>query len=139
MEPGDTFFLSSSPDDGSHLWIILSRPNADNEVIIAYLTSRRAHSDLTVVLKEGDHRFVRRETAVAFADARIVRLRRIEARVGDGTCPTHDRLSSEILSRIQDGLIQSDLTPKKIKSAFGALHSGYEDSVEESPSSNIPD
>ena len=99
-----------------HLWVVLTEPHGDSgDVVIVSLTTKRTGSDLTVVLRPGDHSFIDHETVVFYADARIVEAGALTALIALNRERRHDNCSPELLSRIQQGLFDSPFTPKKIK------------------------
>ena len=80
--------------------------------------TQRPHSDKTLVIQPGEHRFVGRPTVVFYSDARFVKLAFLQAAVNQGIANQHDPLDPALLRRVQAGLLASPLTPAKIKTAF---------------------
>lgn len=118
---GDSVLLPKPGQDIPHLWVILTEPEpGTGRAVIVNLTTKRPHSDVTVVLQPGDHPFVQHETVVNYSDARMVETRRLEAAILSGLCRRHQSLDARILKRIQDGLLKSPFTPNKIKTYFRA-------------------
>jgi len=116
---GSTVLIPKPGQDKSHLWVIVTAVNPQNgEVIIVNFTSQRPHSDKTLVIQPGEHRFVGRPTVVFYSDARFVKLAFLEAAVNQGIANQHDPLDPALLRRVQAGLLASPLTPAKIKTAF---------------------
>ncbi len=116
---GDTILLPKPGQETSHLWVLVSSINPQNgEVIIVNFTTERPHSDTTVVIQPGEHRFVDRPTVVFYSDARFAKLAAIESAVIQGIANRHDPLTPALLKRVQDGLLMSPLTPAKVKTAF---------------------
>ena len=116
---GDTVLLPKPGQDKPHLWVLLTAVNPETgDAIIVNLTTERPHSDKTVVVQPGEHRFVDRPTVVFYADARFVNLVLLDAAVQQGIATQHDALSPALLKRVQAGLLTSALTPTKIKTAF---------------------
>ena len=126
--PGTCILLPKPRQDIKHLWVVLTKPEGEPaQVVIVNLTTRRQGSDTTVVLKPGDHRFIRQETVVNFSDARfdpVGPLEKISELVG---YEFDDDCSDELLQRIREGLLHSPFTPKNIlaycKSRFTGLAS----------------
>ena len=83
------------------------------------VTSKQSHSDTTLVLKAGDHRFITHESVINYQDAREMPINLVEQALVKKTeqfvCTAHDPYSEELLQRIRDGLIASKQTPKGIK------------------------
>jgi hypothetical protein len=116
---GDTVLIPKPGHDKSHLWVLLTAVNPQTgEVIIVNFTTQRPHSDTTVVIQIGEHRFVDRPTVVFYSDARFTRLAALEAAVNQGIASRHDPLKPALLTRVQEGLLKSPFTPAKIRTAF---------------------
>lgn len=99
-----------------HLWIVLTEPHGDSpEVAIVSLTTKRPGSDLTTVLKPGDHPFIKHETVVSYADARIVQAGALLSFLALQRDARNDDCPDELLARIRQGLLDSPFTPNKIK------------------------
>lgn len=119
LGPGDTFILPKPGGAKEHLWALVTAPDPQTgEAIMVNLTTQRPHSDSTTILQPGEHPFVVRPTVVFYADARLVEVRLLENGLRQGIGRKHERLSAEILHRIQVGLLVSPFTPEKIKRAF---------------------
>ena len=98
-----------------HLWVVLTDPDDNDEVAMVNLTTRRIGSDDTVILDFGDHPFVKHPTVVLYMDARRATAKSLtDAVSGDVAC-RHSLVRPDILSRIQDGVQQSRLTPSELK------------------------
>jgi hypothetical protein len=99
-----------------HLWIVLTDPHGDPpEVVMVSLTTKRPGSDPTTVLEPGDHPFVKHETVVSYADARIVQAGALVAILALRRDARNDDCSDGLLARIRQGLLDSPFTPNKIK------------------------
>jgi hypothetical protein len=104
-----------------HLWIALTDPAGDPpQVVVVNLTSRRPNSDTTVVLQIGDHRFIKRETVVSYADARLVDSDVLETYAKTPGNRFDDDCSEALLRQIREGLLNSRFTPRKIKAYCAA-------------------
>lgn len=113
---GTTIELPKTSGATPHLWVVLTDPDGDPpQVAIANLTSRKSDSDATVILSVGDHSYIRHETVVYYADARLATVESLEKIAQFPGYGFHDDCSPELLKRIQDGLLASRHTPKKIK------------------------
>jgi len=117
---GDTVLIPKPGQEKSHLWVLVTAVDPQSgEVIIVNFTTQRPHSDKTVIIQQGEHRFVDRPTVVFYSDARFTSLASLEAAVNQGIANQHDPLNPALLKRVQEGLLKSPLTPAKIKTAFG--------------------
>ena len=116
---GDTVMLPKPGQEKEHLWALITAPNPESgDAIMVNLTTQRPHSDITTIIQPGEHPFVDRPTVVFYADARMVNVKRLEQGLGESLVRLHMPLSTDLLQRIQEGLLASRLTPDKIKDAF---------------------
>src|SRR5260370_18578464 len=112
----DTLLLPRPGQDIPYLWVILTEPDSHTRrAVMVNLTTKRPHSDVTLILRPGDHPFVRHETVVSYADARMVDAGQLEAAISSGLCRKHQAVDAATLKRIQEGLIKSPFTPNRIK------------------------
>lgn len=118
---GDSFMLPRPGQETEHLWVLITRPDPQtNEAIMVNVTTLRPHSETTTILNPGDHPFVQKPSVIFYADARKVDVRLLDAAVSSGSFRANAAFQDAVLKRIQDGLLKSALTPKKIKDAYSA-------------------
>jgi hypothetical protein len=116
MECGDTFLM---PAPGGrllpHLWIIVTPPQPDTRLCaIVSVTTLRNSKDQTVILRAGDHPFIRHDSTIFYGDAMIVDVHRLEAEITAGLALVRERCSPPILKLVQDGVLASPFTKPKI-------------------------
>ena len=116
VSAGDTFLLRK-PGRNSipHLWVVVTDPDDDGKVVIASLTTRRPHSDDTVILRREDHPFIRHETVIFYQDARMPMASDLMKAVHGGAATLHAPFRLEVLTDIQGGIGRSPHTPNHIK------------------------
>ena len=118
---GDSFMLPKPGRETEHLWVLITNPDpVTHEAIMVNVTTQRPHSDTTTILNAGDHPFVQKPSVIFYADARIADARLLDAAVRRGACRTNTAFQPAVMRRIQDGIVASPLTPKKIKIAYAA-------------------
>ena len=118
---GDTFLTGSDDDDDDwHLWIVTSPPVA-GEVVVTSVTTKRRHSETLVVLKPGDHPFIKNESVIAYSFTRIRTVAEIEAAIQQKSAKKREPISQSLLKRVQDGLIDSDFTPNGERRYFKSV------------------
>ncbi|MEH2262386.1 hypothetical protein [Nostoc sp.] len=123
---GRTFHLPTPPAMKPHLWVAMTEPDGTpEETVIVNLTTRHPNSDTTVILDSGDHRFIKHETVVNYADALFTKIVSVQNAIKNGLSSFDDDCSSALLERIQIGLLQSPFTPKKIKSHCKKCFGGF--------------
>lgn len=115
MQAGDTFLAGKDEDEKLHLRILVTSPNAQGEVAVVSLTTRRRGSETLVVLHPGDHPFVRHESVIAFSWSEIANVARIERAIAEGNARRREPVSAEVLERIRAGLLDSDFTPNGVR------------------------
>jgi hypothetical protein len=109
-----------------HLWVIVTDVDpTTNKAVCVNVTTLQSHSDKTCVLKPGDHRFIKHDSVIKFSDAREMDVALVEqalrAQTTQFVCEAHDPCETELLIRIQQGLIDSKQTPKGIKATCKKL------------------
>jgi hypothetical protein len=115
MQRGDTFLMPAGPQGFEHLWIFVTDPDTDtNEAVIVSVTTLRNAADQTVILRRGDHGFIRHDSAVYFGDARIIDATKVDSDISEGRLRAHDPCSATLIGEIASGLLCSSFTPKKI-------------------------
>jgi len=104
---------------GGHLWVIVAELfGSPKQVMIVNLTSKKPHSDCTVILSSENHRFIKHDTVISYADAGIVQSEYLIKRIQQGDFKQHDNFNHDVIRIIQQGLIDSPRTPKYIKEIF---------------------
>jgi len=85
------------------------------------LTSKKSHSDTTTILMPEDHDFIKHETVVNYATAKIFEVSNIESRIAARDFEPTESFAPEVISRIKEGLRQSTRTENDIKRLFLSL------------------
>lgn len=119
MNPGETF-VDFDYDDAAHLWLVLSAPDEQGRVALAPLTThnrRRATCGRRcLILRPGDHPFVRRDSCVAF---QLTAFDRTTAHAGPGERRTEwPDLSPALLLRVQEAAARSRLIAPVVRAAI---------------------
>ena len=115
LKPGDCVLLPSRDrKKPPHLWTVLTPPKA-GKVIIVNFTTKRDFSDPSTVLNVGDHPFVKHLTVIDYYKTQLVNVAPLKEGIKNGWFSEHSALKPEILRRVQEGLLKSPHTPKKIK------------------------
>lgn len=118
---GDTFYASDDEDSEPHLQVVITPPT-EGEVVTVSITTRRKRSETLVQLHLGDHPFIKHDSVVAYAYARIRTVEEIETAIQGGTARKREPVSSQLLKRIQSGLIDSDFTPNGVRRFYLELN-----------------
>ena len=116
MDCGDTF-LAPAPGGAAtpHLWIVVTQPDAEFHLCaIVSVTTLRNSKDQTVILRAGDHPFIRHDSTIFFGDAMIVDARRLESEIAAGLALVREKCSAATLKLVQDGVLASPFSRPKI-------------------------
>jgi hypothetical protein len=110
MKAGDSFRI---PQPGtsldSHLRVVISDPAADPQrVLIVNFTTHRKDSEPACILQAGEHPFVRHETCVNYAGAKVVSEAQVQTLLQKGLLSSHAALSAALLERIRQGAAASE-------------------------------
>jgi len=128
-----TLLVPSSPDydlGRKHLFILLTDPICDQSgrmsVLMVSLSSVKPGIpyDSTCILKQGDHPFIRQESYVQYARARIEDPNKLLRGVKAGTLIPFDPMVQNIFARICSGLEISLFTSPVIQQFYRNLLSG---------------
>jgi len=120
MDCGDTFLMPAPGGAATpHLWIVITQPDRlTHECAIVSLTTLRNSKDQTVILRIGDHPFIRHDSTIFYGDAMIVDARRLEAEIAAGLALVRDKCPAATLKLVQDGLAASPFARPKILRFF---------------------
>ena len=115
LRAGQTILLPKPGEETAHLWVVLTTPNAQGQVILINFTTLRPHSDRTVVIQPGEHPFVVHPSVAHYADARLTAAPSIEAAIASGFFHQHQDCSPELIHRLLAGALTSPYTSEKVK------------------------
>ena len=125
LKSGDTFLLPKTSAAIEHLWVVLTDPDLDQLAVCVNITTSQGHSDTIVVLKPGDHSFIKKESVVHYPDAQLLNLKSVQAaldaKAKSFVCTQHDPCSAKLLKRIRDGLLKSPHAPNGLKQRCRAI------------------
>lgn len=102
-----------SDDTASHLFIVLTNANQNQEVLAINITSSDKF-DPTCILTSKDHSFINRKSYVSYRYCHIFTVDKLKKLV----IKTYEPIGQDILDRIIKGLYQSKYTKQKIKSFY---------------------
>ncbi len=113
---GESLFLRKIDSQIEHLHGIITEPQGDPpKSVIVNVSTKRCESDTTVILKPGEHPFIKHDSVINYKDALLSLAAKLEEAVNEGHFEASETFDTTILKRIQDGLLQSKQTPKNIK------------------------
>ena len=118
-----TLLVPSGPKndpDRKHLFVLLTDPANDGSggrpVLMVSLSSVKSGvpHDPTCILYPGDHPFVKRESFVLYARARIEMADKLLRGIKDEKLVAHDPMELGVFTRICKGVEVSRFTPQKL-------------------------
>ena len=124
-----TLLIPSGPDfdqERKHLFVLLTDPvdisGTDKEILLVSLSTVRKNRpyDPTCILMPEDHQFIKHESFVLYAKARIEKADTILRGVSSGKLIPRDMMSHSVVDRICVGLGQSKQAPRKILKFYEA-------------------
>ena len=114
VSAGDTFLYPLNENSKEHLWVVATDPDDDGRVAIVSLTSLRGAKDQTVILRKGDHPFIKWETCVYYSFADVWSTEKIAVEVAANNAVYLEPLSPDILQLILDGFTSSDFVKNRV-------------------------
>jgi len=115
MKAGDTFLY---PLPNEHLWIVLTNPDANGEVLVVNITTVRSADkdsiDMTVTLNPKDHPFVKDLSYVYYRAAMTKQVSELQAEEKANRLRIKECCSPEVLKLVQMGVGASEHTSKII-------------------------
>ncbi len=99
-----------------HLFIVLTSPDGEPPVVVMVnITTKRGLSDRTVILRPGDHSFIKHESVIAFEHADMFELSKLENGLNNGLLRKYPDVSDALFTMVKNGLLKSSRTPQHIK------------------------
>ncbi len=119
MKAGDTFLY---PIPYEHLWIVVTNPNPNGEVLLVNITTAYSMDkdkvDTTVTLNSKDHQFVKDRSYVYYRAAMTKYVSDLEAEEKAGRLKTKPCCSPEILKLVRDGVSASPHCTRAIRKFY---------------------
>lgn len=124
IEPGETLLKQ---DPRNHLWIVLSRANERGEIALVNLTTHRperADHRSCLIVRRGEHPWVRHDSCVRFREAQLQPAGDIVEQKAKGQLPQHEVCTPDLLQRLQTGVAAERQVPRKVRDAIRATLEG---------------
>jgi hypothetical protein len=111
---GETFLFPLGGDQTPHLWIVTTTPESDGLFAIVSLTSLKGSKDQTVILRSGEHPFIRWDTCVAYALADLTSSEKLQDLLDRGIAERRGPLRRDLPDLVVPGFSASPFTKKRI-------------------------
>jgi hypothetical protein len=116
VRSGRALLLAEQPQFKPHLWFVLTdRDGVPPRVVAVMLRTATRFTDTTLVLRPGDHPFVRHESSVHYSTARWFSVSSILAAVSRGRCHLLPDASDDLLRKVRAGLLASPFTVNAVR------------------------
>lgn len=100
-----------------HLWVVMTEPNDDGDIVAVMLATLRDRSDTTCILQAGAHAWIKHDTVPAYQIAEWQSIQRLQRLIDQKLVTPRDPLSAALLLRIQQGALDSARTSPRVKAA----------------------
>lgn len=100
---GTSFLLPSYPSKTEHLYILVAVKESAGKALMVNVTTPKDGCDESCKLALGEHRFLKYDSVINYADSRIVNISDIEQAISYNIAKPHDPFENELLKRIQAG------------------------------------
>lgn len=118
-----TLLIVSGPKhdlERKHLHVICNDPDGDGNVALVSVCSvTGTNHDTTCVLQEHEHAFLKHESFVLYARAKIVSTSSLTNGITAKLMIMHDDMNGQAFLRVFKGVCRSPQTPRKIKKYLG--------------------
>lgn len=120
LEKGAAFLAPSGPKYELHLHIVLTDCNSDGEHLVASVTSvKSGHHDPACEIKPGEHSSITKESFVFYRATTRMMANKINSLVAKNYYKPKEPVSEDLLSRVCDGVVSSEHTPRGMKRFYG--------------------
>jgi len=106
---GDTYWAQSPhTKNPPHLYFVVGTPKVNGKYyLLVNMTKRKACSDTSCILRTGDHRSVKYESVIQYAEAIRTKPKELQEVVKRGFFTLGPRASMDLIKRIQEGALKS--------------------------------
>ncbi|MCW3098853.1 MAG: hypothetical protein JWL77_4471 [Chthonomonadaceae bacterium] len=127
FKAGDAFFICDNlSKEKGHLHVALCAPYGQPLVVLVVICNTKTiETDNTLILDRDDHSFIKHPTAVSFDYLKPINVAPLVALEASGRIDLFKRyepVSPELLKRMVQGALTSDMTPKRMKTLLMEQH-----------------
>jgi hypothetical protein len=120
LNAGETFHAQAPGSTRPHLYVAVTAANAEGNFVIANVTSQSESKDQSCIMNVGDHPFIRKESVINYAAARVTNEHAVSAAARRGIIRYDVPVTPAALARIQTGALSSPHTELGVKAAVRA-------------------
>ncbi len=125
--PGVTFHAPNGNNSTKHLMILMARPDSDKQVAVTSVTTDRSTraTDNSCIQLPTDHRFIKHRSYVSYVHAEFMAVDAISRGLDRGLLGLDETLTPEVTTRVVQGALASNRTPRDIQSFVHAYGSSW--------------
>ena len=113
LSVGNAFLIPTPPNNREHLFIIIAIDKNSNAALLVNITTPKINCDSSCFVNIGEHPFLKYNSVVNYADARISPISNLEFNIKKGIIKKHSRASKGLLKKIRKGALTSNDIPIK--------------------------
>jgi hypothetical protein len=114
---GDTFLGGAEVHGDDHLWVIINDPQAhDGAAVFVNVSTIRAKTDTTCILRRGDHPFIKHDSYVRFRSAKKALVEELDALIKARRLRPHQPADPALLERIRAAAAAAVEFPEDLRS-----------------------
>ena len=120
MECGKTYLLYDDDDPASkpHLHVVISDPNASNQIVLVSVTTQRAKSDMMTPLAAGIHPFIVNASVISYNYSKMMTCDQLQKLIDTGAAIPKADAREELVRRAQDGMQETRRAAPEVKECF---------------------
>ncbi len=107
-----TFLSRTPPYKTEHLYIIISILSNNTKALFVNVTTKKAISDTSCILRIGDHDFITRESVINYGDAKIAEIDKLKEAIDKRIFKPQKPVTGDLLIRILKGAGNSKAFPQ---------------------------
>ena len=113
LSVGSTFLIPTPSSSNEHLFIIVAIQECSNTALLVNVATPKIGCDETCRLNVGEHPFLKWNSVIDYAYARITPISNLEYCLKTNTIKKDSPVSGQLLKKIQDGALASPSIPKR--------------------------
>ena len=112
---GTTFLYPLDSSQSAHLWIVATHPDAEGNFAVVSFTTLKGAKDQTMILRQGEHPFLKWDTCVAYGLADILNETRLDRLIATGEARLDAPATFKVQRLILEGFLASDHTKNRLR------------------------
>ena len=111
---GDTFLAGEQFHGRHHLWIIINDPTRHGATaLFVNVTTLSALAEMTCVVRAGEHPFVKHDSSIRYASARMALVSELDILESTGMIIRQQPAAAALIAKLRAGATASPRLPQK--------------------------